>query len=128
MTTEAIKSAKTAMAAAALAMGEAKKVMASAKAVMDAAREQYNIACIARDANLPKCILRSGGRYSGKPTDFEVCIIKKTAKAVFVRRPGVDDDVGMQFRKSRHGGWYPYPTKGGRMGDSGQLILPEDVP
>lgn len=122
MTTEAIKAARAEMAAADAEIGAVAKLMAAAKAFKEAGRDKLRAALLDRDAAMPKCVLRTAGWGSGKHSDVEVVIIRKTAKSVFVRTPGDDDDTGKQFRTDKHGNWRPYPADGG-IGGSKQLIF-----
>ena len=121
--TDAIKAARAELAAAGRHRDAAELALAAEKKLVNAAHQSLGAALIARDAAMPRCILRTRKQYSGKSSDREVCVIRRTAKSAFVRTLGDDDDVGQQYRQDKLGRWWSYPSKSGLWGDVCELIF-----
>ena len=125
--TAAIKTARAELAAAGQRRDAAELALIAEKKLVSAAHQSLGAALLARDATMPRCILRTSNRHSRGHIDREVCIVKKTAKSVFIRTFGVDNDVGQQYRQDKFGCWRPYPTPSGMWDDACELIFEDDA-
>ena len=119
----AINAARAALAAAGQRRDAAELALAAEKKLVSEARHSLGAALLARDAAMPRCILRTRKQCSRDHNDREVCIVKKTAKSVFIRTFGVDNDVGQQYRQDKFGRWRPYPAPSGMWDDACELIF-----
>jgi len=62
------------------------------------------------DRDLPRARIATPGWRSAAPDHTEVVIERRTAKAIFTRRPGCCDE--QQWRKGAGGKWRQWPDRG----------------
>lgn len=111
MTTEAIKDAQAELEAKTEAVCRAEKALEAAKQEARTAREKLHAARLERDKALPSAIVRKKEyRWSGRSDEAPVVIVRRTAKTVFVRRTGDENETGDQYRLDKCGRFWAYPS------------------
>lgn len=100
-----------------------KSLLAEAQASCASACKDAQAARVERDAELPRAVVRPHSRGWGNTLEYEVCVIKRTAKSVWVRLPGGKEDH--QYRLNKSGAWAPYPKP--FIGCTSELVLADGV-
>lgn len=89
---------------------EAMKAHTDAKENVSIAAAELRNARVARDEAIPKAIIKVSGWRGGNVSESIVCVVRRTAKAAFVRSIGDCDDMLQQYRMNKYGSWMPYPA------------------
>ena len=96
-----------------------KSLLAEAHASCASACKDAQDARVERDAELPRAVVRPHSRGWGNADECEVCVIRRTAKSVWVRRPG--GKVDHQYQLNKAGTWAAYPKS--HSGYGSELVL-----